>query len=71
MPLIIALLQPKKTGSMKQKWSCQAMVAALSEKIYNMDHVFGESGHSDDHGGAILPEMLQCKHGPIPKEAKQ
>ena len=49
----------------------QAMVAALSEKIYNMDYVFGEGGHSDDQGGAILPEMLQCKNGPIPKEAKQ
>ncbi|HUP79296.1 MAG TPA: alpha/beta hydrolase-fold protein [Pirellula sp.] len=37
----------------------QAMVAALSEKKYDMAHVFGEGSHSDDHGGAILPEMLQ------------
>ncbi len=37
----------------------QAMVAALTEKKYDMAHVFGEGGHSDDHGGAILPEMLQ------------
>lgn len=37
----------------------QAMVAALNEKKYDMAHVFGDGGHSDDHGGAILPEMLQ------------
>ena len=37
----------------------QAMVAALNEKKYDMAYVFGEGGHSDDHGGAILPEMLQ------------
>ncbi len=37
----------------------QAMVAALTEKKYDMAYVFGEGGHSDDHGGAILPEMLQ------------
>ena len=37
----------------------QAMVAALTERKYDMAYVFGEGGHSDDHGGAILPEMLQ------------
>ncbi len=37
----------------------QAMVAACNEKKYDMAYVFGEGGHSDDHGGAILPEMLQ------------
>ena len=37
----------------------QAMVAALNEKKYDMAHVFGVGAHSDDHGGAILPEMLQ------------
>ncbi len=34
------------------------MVAALQEKKYDMTYVFGEGAHSDDHGGAILPEML-------------
>jgi enterochelin esterase family protein len=24
-----------------------------------MNHVFGEGGHSDDHGGSILPDMLR------------
>jgi enterochelin esterase family protein len=37
----------------------QAMVAALAEKGYAFTHVFGEGGHSDDHGGAILPDMLR------------
>ncbi len=37
----------------------QAMVAALNEKKYDMAHVFGVGAHSDDHGGTILPEMLQ------------
>jgi enterochelin esterase family protein len=36
----------------------QKMVAALKEKGYDMNHVFGEGGHSDDHGGSILPDML-------------
>jgi enterochelin esterase family protein len=37
----------------------QAMVAALTEKGYDFKHVFGEGGHSDDHGGAILPDILR------------
>ena len=37
----------------------QKMVAAFQEKGYDMAHVFGEGGHSDDHGGAMLPEMLK------------
>jgi len=42
-------------------WHLQniAMVAALKEKGYDMTHVFGEGAHSDDHGGAILPDMLR------------
>jgi enterochelin esterase family protein len=35
------------------------MVAALTEKGYDFKHVFGEGGHSDDHGGAILPDILR------------
>ena len=26
---------------------------------YDVDHVWGEGGHSDDHGGAILPDVLR------------
>ena len=37
----------------------QAMVAALQEKGYDLKHVFGEGGHSDDHGGALLPDILR------------
>ncbi len=37
----------------------QKMVAALQEKDYDMAHVFGKGGHSDDHGGAMLPQMLR------------
>ena len=35
------------------------MVAALEEKGYDMTYVFGEGGHSDDHGGALLPDILR------------
>lgn len=35
------------------------MVAALKAKGYDMAHVFGKGGHSDDHGGAMLPQMLR------------
>jgi enterochelin esterase-like enzyme len=37
----------------------QKMVEALKEKSYDMNFVFGEGGHSDDHGGTILPDMLR------------
>lgn len=37
----------------------QAMVAALKEKGYDFEAVFGEGSHSDNHGGAILPDILR------------
>lgn len=37
----------------------QKMVASFKEKGYDMAHVFGKGGHSDDHGGAMLPYMLR------------
>jgi enterochelin esterase family protein len=45
----------------KRDWHLQnqAMVAALKEKGYDLKYVFGEGGHSDDHGGAILPDILR------------
>ncbi len=37
----------------------QKMKAALDKKGYDMAFVLGEGGHSDDHGGAMLPQMLR------------
>ena len=35
------------------------MVAALKEKGYDMEYVFGDGPHADNHGGAILPDILR------------
>jgi len=45
----------------KRDWHLQnkAMVAVLEEKGYDMTYVFGEGAHSDDHGGALLPDILR------------
>ena len=45
----------------------QAMVAALREKDDNFKHEFGEGKHSDDHGGAILPDILRWIRRDYPK----
>jgi enterochelin esterase-like enzyme len=45
----------------------QAMVEALKEKGYDMTYVFGEGAHSDDHGGAILPDILRWIWRDYPK----
>lgn len=37
----------------------QKMKAAFTEKGYDFAFVLGEGGHSDDHGGAMLPQMLR------------
>jgi len=37
----------------------QKMKAAFAEKEYDFAFVLGEGGHSDDHGGAMLPLMLR------------
>ena len=37
----------------------QKMVAALREKDYDYKYVLGAGGHSDDHGGALLPDALR------------
>ena len=53
----------------KRDWHLQnqAMVAALQEKGYDLKHVFGEGGHSDNHGGAILPDILRWIWRDYPK----
>ena len=45
----------------------QLMVAALGEKGYDMAHVFGDGTHSDNHGGAILPDILRWLWRDYPK----
>lgn len=37
----------------------QKMKAALTEKGYDFAFVLGEGAHADDHGGAMLPQMLR------------
>lgn len=51
----------RSPDNLERDWHIQnqKMVAALSDKGYDMAYVFGEGGHSDDHGGAMLPHMLQ------------
>ncbi|MEJ7711813.1 MAG: alpha/beta hydrolase-fold protein [Pyrinomonadaceae bacterium] len=59
----------RKPDNLARDWYLQnqAMVAALQEKRYDMKHVFGEGGHSDDHGGAILPDILRWLWRDYPK----
>jgi len=45
----------------------RAMVAALKQKGYDMAFVFGEGDHSDDHGGAILRDILRWIWRDYPK----
>lgn len=44
-----------------------AMIAALTEKGYDLKYTIGEGGHSDNHGGAILPDMLRWLWRDYPK----
>lgn len=45
----------------RRDWYLQnkAMVAALEERGYDVRYVVGEGGHSDDHGGSLLPDILR------------
>ncbi len=53
----------------KRDWHLQNehMVAALQEKGYDTQYVVGEGSHSDNHGGAILPDMLRWMWRDYPK----
>ncbi|MEO7677750.1 MAG: alpha/beta hydrolase-fold protein [Verrucomicrobiota bacterium] len=50
-------------------WHVQnvAMLAALTEKGYDVKHSFAEGTHSDSHGGSIMPEMLRWLWRDYPK----
>ena len=50
-------------------WHLQnvAMLAALTEKGYDVKHSFAEGTHSDSHGGSIMPEMLRWLWRDYPK----
>jgi enterochelin esterase family protein len=50
-------------------WHVQnvAMLAALTEKGYDVKHSFAEGTHSDSHGGSIMPEMLRWIWRDYPK----
>lgn len=51
----------RSPNNLERDWHLQnqAMVAAFQDRKYDMAYVFGSGAHSDDHGGAMLPEMLQ------------
>ncbi len=48
----------------------QKMIAAFKEKKYDFAEVVGKGGHSDDHGGAMLPHMLRWVWRDHPDVAK-
>jgi len=49
------------------KFQNEAMLAALTEKGYEVTHVFAEGTHSDAHGGSIMPDMLRWLWRDYPK----
>lgn len=55
------LYDNRNPANPERDWYLQnkAMAAALKEKGYDMTYVVGEGGHSDDHGGSLLPEILR------------
>ena len=59
----------RNANNPKRDWHVQneRMVSALKEKGYDLNYVFGEGGHSDDHGGAILPDILRWIFRDYPK----
>ncbi len=53
----------RRGGDYDPKWDWHAqnrkMLEALTEKKYDVNHVWGIGGHSGKQGGAIMPEMLR------------
>jgi enterochelin esterase family protein len=48
----------------------EALVGALLGQNYDVAYILGKGGHSDDHGGAILPEALRWIWRDYPGVAK-
>ena len=40
----------------------------VTSSRYDVNHVWGDGGHSDRHGGAILPDILRWMWRDWPKE---
>ena len=59
----------RRPDNPNRDWYLQnrAMVAALTEKGYDLSYLFGEGGHSDDHGGSLLPEIMRWLWRDYPK----
>ena len=56
-------LRGRRTGvyDPQRDWHAQniKMVAALTEKVYDVNYCWGLGTHSNKQGGAIMPEMLR------------
>ncbi|MEO5961599.1 MAG: alpha/beta hydrolase-fold protein [Opitutaceae bacterium] len=56
-----AAAPPAPTYNAERDWHAQnrKMVAALTEKGYDVNYVWGIGTHNNKHGGAILPDMMR------------
>ena len=45
----------------------EKMVAAFKAKGYDMNYIFGEGVHADNHGGSVMPEMMRWLWRDYPK----
>jgi enterochelin esterase family protein len=65
-------LDLRSPQNLNRDWYLQnlKMIDAFKEKGYDFASVIGKGGHSDDHGGAILPYMLRWVWRDHPEVAK-
>ncbi len=63
------LYDNRSPNNTNRDWYLQnaAMAAALREKGYDFTYVLGGGAHSDNHGGAILPDILRWLWRDYPK----
>ena len=62
-------LYDNRSRNPERDWYLQnlAMAAAFREKGYDFSFVLGGGGHADNHGGAILPDILRWLWRDYPK----